>query len=1034
VEFLAWVVFCAVAYFLYTRSRHLNEKTETLAKENLALREQLREILSRVTGLEKALENRNLAAERAAATPDSSIVTAPEPREPKTSKTRDVLAGVPSPAKFEASVITPPITATFIPSVPAATKLPEPSFQTVNPAASRIPAAQPTAREPNFAGQTDPEAKKKDPRNLADLEERLGANWLNKIGTAAFVIGVALLLNYSMHYLGAAGKIALGYALSAALLGIGLVGERNERYRIAGRAVLGGGWALAYFTTYALHNIAAVRLVPSPGLGFTLLFLVAVAMVAHSLRYHSEVTTGFAFLLAFATVAVSEIPMGGLVASALLAASLVVILRAHNWYMVEPLAIIATYAVHWMWLSQVYERIGGRKPFPEFVTSVALLSIYWAIYLVSYFLREGKEQRDQWLLTASFLLNAAGYLALLHYQSFHPEWRFWFLLVAGAAYFGVAAWSRRVGRRWGFVLASTLGAALIVGAIPYRYSGGRLEILWLVEVEALLVAGWRLVEKHLCRLGWIGAAVLAFYVVFNDLAERLDSWQPSDAKLGWLLLVLAAAYFVNGRLKQRLGDDVSLFDEWAMTVAPVVATVFLLAAAWVALPFFWTAVAWVLTGVALVEAGRKLDDAVLRYCGHGAALLAFVRLLFVNMADERTWHHVSLRLLTVSLCCAIFYLASRRHLPGRESETAAWTRAERRAAIIAKWGGIATAYTSAATLLVTVLLWDEAVTAAVGLAWGLFGLALLETAEALREKPFLIQARLVLLASFVRIFIADLNSVARVGPFAVPVITVTLLAAIYYYAAFRAQNSPAVRTTLLWFGTISLAVLLRFELPVEWVAVSWAAMAVGLYALSGFLRNTTFRQQCYAMTLLCGVRCAFDNFYQLAPWHFTNVRTATVVTSALLLYVLFAATKWKRKQVRVDESAHPEDAHTQNDPWKTIRAAWLWIGTHEQHLFFFVPTILVTVLVSLEVRRGFLTAAWGVEALIIFLAVLKMDERAYRWFSLLLFSLCVGRVVTVDVWNLDALGRIVSFLGLGAALLAVSFLYARHRELLRRVL
>jgi uncharacterized membrane protein len=53
---------------------------------------------------------------------------------------------------------------------------------------------------------------------------------------------------------------------------------------------------------------------------------------------------------------------------------------------------------------------------------------------------------------------------------------------------------------------------------------------------------------------------------------------------------------------------------------------------------------------------------------------------------------------------------------------------------------------------------------------------------------------------------------------------------------------------------------------------------------------------------------------------------------------------------------------------------------------------------------------------------------------LLLFVLCVGRIVTVDVWNLDALGRIASFMGLGAALLAVSFLYAKHREILRRVL
>jgi len=345
-------------------------------------------------------------------------------------------------------------------------------------------------------------------------------------------------------------------------------------------------------------------------------------------------------------------------------------------------------------------------------------------------------------------------------------------------------------------------------------------------------------------------------------------------------------------------------------------------------------------------------------------------------------------------------------------------------------GGFSTVYTGAATLLVALLLWDEASTAAVGLAWGLFGLALLETAEELREKPLLVQGYLLLLASFVRIFIADLNSTSRVGPMAAPVITVTLLAAIYYYAAFSAQDSSRVRATFLWFGTLSLAALLRFESPVEWVAVLWACMAVVLYALSHYLQTTTFRDQCYAMTLLTAGRCAFDNFYQLSAWHFTNVRTVTVVACALLFYLLFAVVKLQKHHADTMDSQQTDG----NGVPQKVRAAWHWIRTHEQHLFFFVPTILLTVLLSLEVRRGFLTAAWGVEGLIVFLAVLKMDERAYRWFSLLLFLLCVGRVVTVDVWNLDALGRIVSFLGLGAALLVVSFLYARHRELLRRVL
>jgi uncharacterized membrane protein len=1021
-DVLTFLAVCAVGIFLYSRLRRLTTTIEPLEKENASLLGQLHALTTRVCALETTLERLTMVApaqSQTDATPAPLEATKAPPVVTTPAKSKPVLS-TPQQAPFvsPAQVTATPLTAhgDTLPSHP--------------PPADAAPRVVFT---PNPIGHDRLGEKKNHARNLADLEERLGANWLNKIGTVAFVIGVALLLNYSMHYLGPAGKIALGYALSAVMLGIGVFGERTERYRIAVRAVLGGGWALAYFTTYALHNIAAVRLVTSAGLGFALLFTAAVAMVAHSLRYRSEITTGFAYLLAFVSVAVSTIPIGALIATALLAASLVVILRARRWFVVEPLAIVATYAVHWLWLNQVYERIGGHKPFPEFAASVTLLSIYWAIYLVSYFLRDARDQQEAWLLTASFLLNAAGYLALLHDQSLHPEWRFWFVLVAGAVYFGVSAWSRHIERRWGFVLASTLGAALMIAAIPYRYSGSRLEVLWLVEVEALLIAGWRLLDKHLRMLATAGAAILTIYVAIHDLAPRLDTWQPPDARSGWLLVALAAAFYTNRLLKDRPGADFSFVDEIALALAPVVATGFLLAASWVALPLFSTAVAWVLIAFALVEASRMRDDAMLRYCGHGAALFAVARLLLVNMTREDTWHNVSLRLLTVSASCALLYLASRRHLPEPEPATTAEPD-HPNAYTLSRWmvrlGGISTAYTGAATLLVALLLWDEASSAAVGLAWGLFGLALLETAEALREKPLLVQGRLLLVASFVRIFIADLNSTSRVGPFAAPVITVTLLAAIYYYAAFSAQDAPRVRATLLWFGTLSLAALLRFELPVEWVAVSWAVMAVVLYALSHYLHTATFREQCYAMTLFSAVRCAFDNFYQLSPWHFTNLRTATIVACALLFYLLFAVVKLQKNQSgAMDSQESDEDSVRQ-----MVRKAWQWIGAHEQHLFFFVPTILLTVLLSLEVRRGFLTATWGVEGLIVFIAVLKMDERAYRWFSLLLLLLCVGRVVTVDVWNLDALGRIVSFLGLGAALLVVSFLYARHRELLRRVL
>jgi uncharacterized membrane protein len=122
------------------------------------------------------------------------------------------------------------------------------------------------------------------------------------------------------------------------------------------------------------------------------------------------------------------------------------------------------------------------------------------------------------------------------------------------------------------------------------------------------------------------------------------------------------------------------------------------------------------------------------------------------------------------------------------------------------------------------------------------------------------------------------------------------------------------------------------------------------------------------------------------------------------------------------------------NPAQTLARPLRWLDEHPQHLFFFVPTILLTVLISLEARRSYLTAAWGLEGVAVFIVALKLGERAFRWFSLGLFLLCVARIVFVDVWALDPLGRIISFMGLGAALLLVSFLYARNREKWRKYL
>jgi hypothetical protein len=83
----------------------------------------------------------------------------------------------------------------------------------------------------------------------------------------------------------------------------------------------------------------------------------------------------------------------------------------------------------------------------------------------------------------------------------------------------------------------------------------------------------------------------------------------------------------------------------------------------------------------------------------------------------------------------------------------------------------------------------------------------------------------------------------------------------------------------------------------------------------------------------------------------------------------------------------------------------------------------------LEMDNGFyLTASWSVLALGLFSAGLLLRERMYRWLGLGILACALGRVVIFDVWKLEAIYRILSFMALGIVLLVLGFIYSKYQE------
>jgi len=76
----------------------------------------------------------------------------------------------------------------------------------------------------------------------------------------------------------------------------------------------------------------------------------------------------------------------------------------------------------------------------------------------------------------------------------------------------------------------------------------------------------------------------------------------------------------------------------------------------------------------------------------------------------------------------------------------------------------------------------------------------------------------------------------------------------------------------------------------------------------------------------------------------------------------------------------------------------------------------------------YLTASWSVLALAFFAAGMALRERVYRWLGLGVLAFALGRVVIFDVWKLETLYRILSFMALGIVLLVLGFIYNKYQE------
>lgn len=364
------------------------------------------------------------------------------------------------------------------------------------------------------------------PRPAADnaaLESKLGTYWLSRIGIVSLITGAALLVLTYFAELGPALRVAAGYAMAAAVVGLGHV--LAKRHATFGRVVLAGGLAIGYFVTYALHFVPVMRVIDSEPLGVALVALAIAGIVGVAHRLKSETVAGVALFLGLHTGALGGAAELSLACTTLLAAGAGFFIVANRWVIVPISTVVAVYTTHAMLA------LGTSGAVVEPGTLVAFLALDFSLFAAALLLRPDLPEALQ---SGIAILNWLGAFAIatlaLRGEGRDAELACAALFAVAQAVLAGAAWLRAAPSQ---VVSTLLALALVSAAValPIRLDGWSLFAGWLA-----LALGATAIARLSARPGFGGLALVLAAAASLYGHVELDDGARVVAVLAWLAI------------------------------------------------------------------------------------------------------------------------------------------------------------------------------------------------------------------------------------------------------------------------------------------------------------------------------------------------------------------------------------------------------------------------------------------------------------------------------------------------------------------
>ena len=571
-----------------------------------------------------------------------------------------------------------------------------------------------------------------------------------------------------------------------------------------------------------------------------------------------------------------------------------------------------------------------------------------------------------------------------------------------------------IGRRWKSLFAeeqesqsltvlSFAASFFAVCAVCALVNDNAIAIVLTLLVAALSLLGKQFsINALVYQAHWI-AAVATLQAINSGQGTQV-SWHGIPERVFTFVPVACLLYLSSHHVRLSETNHKTFFAgayTWA-------ASALLAVLIWYHAPAPWIATGWISLALLLGLAARFWKNRALLWQTHMLSLLAAGWTLYESFAPQ--YRGTRVQLISVAATASLLYLLN-------WIVNVAEIIGDERISQIYSWAG---------SLLLSWLIWYQFPAIDVSLAWGLLGLVLFLIGDWKSWSFLRVQSYVALVCSFAHIFYANFNVMGEPGAARPEVFTVIPLVGIYFFIYWQLHGKQPsavdskirIEHLLACLGTATLAALARFELLPETVAIAYAALVIGTLLTAWLSRLQVFLYQALVLLVVAAFRISMYNFYQLHELYGSNLSSSvlTIVLLAAGIPICFAIRKNARQTLRGPQ-------------WLALLAG------HPEQPMFFVPFVLMAVLLALKVTAGMITLAWGALAVVVFVLALWAKERSYRLAGLTLLLLCVAKIVCWDVWQLnDASARYLTLIGVGLLILVVSYLISRNREALREYL